>query len=53
MVIVIDLLCPDRNDSPPESPMVTHTDEERKIDRSRVTRLQLINIKGELVDVEN
>lgn len=53
MVIVIDLLCPDRNDSPPEVPMVPHIDEERKADRSRVTRLQLINIKGELVDVEN
>lgn len=53
MVIIVDLLHPDL-DSPEESQTVTQNiKEERKIDRSKVTRLQLINIKGELVDVEN
>jgi hypothetical protein len=52
MVLVIDILCPDRNDSPPE-PAKARRDEKPQIDRTRLTRLQLINIKGELVDVEN
>ena len=52
MVIIIDLLHPDQ-DSPAESSTVAHVEEERKIDHSKVTRLQLINIHGELVDVEN
>ncbi len=54
MVLVIDILCPDRYDSPTELPKVVRTDEKREqIDRKRLTRLQIINIKGELVDVEN
>lgn len=52
MVIEIDVLCPDRNDSPAE-PKKAHTEKQHITDRSRVTRLQIININGELVDVEN
>ena len=52
MVIELDILCPDRNDSPTE-PKKAPKDEKPQVDRTRLTRLQLINIKGELVDVEN
>jgi hypothetical protein len=52
MVVEINVLCPDLNESP--SPEVKpQREEERSIDRSRVTRLQVINIYGEIVDIEN
>lgn len=52
-MIVIDVLCPERNDSPTVEVEKPRADrQERSTDRTRVTRLQVINIKGELVDVE-
>lgn len=52
MIIEIDVLCPDQNESPQEPK--AHTEVlHSTIDLRRVTRLQIININGELVDVEN
>lgn len=51
MVYTIDILCPERNEAPvPE----TKADELREItfDRTKVTRLQVINIRGQIVDID-
>ena len=52
MVVEIDIMCPDRTESPKTEDQ-SQREKERSIDRSRVTRLQVINIHGEIVDIEN
>lgn len=54
MVIILDILCPDHDSSSAQK------EEEQQraprqvlVDKQKVTRLQVINIKGEIVDVEN
>ena len=51
-MITVDVLCPDQNESPKCEPHTHNTDEKPSTDRSRVTRLQVINLKGEVVDIE-
>jgi len=51
MVITIDILCPERTETLVPEPKA-HTDEKPTYDRAKVTRLQVINIRGQLVDVE-
>ena len=51
MVYTIDILCPERNEALVAEPKA---DDRKEItfDRTKVTRLQVINIKGEIVDIE-
>lgn len=51
MVYTIDILCPECNEVTPTEPKAQVV-EEHVFDRTKVTRLQVINIKGEIVDFE-
>lgn len=51
MFVVLDILCPERNDTDKE-PLAPEKKREEKIDRERITRVQVINIHGQIVDIE-
>lgn len=51
MVYTIDILCPECSDALVPEPEVVER-KEYAVDRTKVTRLQVINIKGEIVDIE-
>lgn len=53
MLIVLDILCPDRNDNTRTEQKAPESKREEKIDRERMTRVQVINIHGHIVDVEH
>jgi hypothetical protein len=54
MVINLDILCPDQDESPTRKTTESREEpKERSTDSGRRTRLQVININGKVVDVEH
>lgn len=53
MVIILDVLCPDRDAPDVRKEESQRTEKPVVVDKQKVTRLQVINIKGDIVDVEN
>jgi hypothetical protein len=51
MVIVLNVLNPELDDTAPAQPETADEVKTEKEDRTRLTRLQVISITGELVDV--
>lgn len=53
MVYTIDILCPEHNEVPGDEVPRAHTEEKPICDRTKVTRLQVINLRGQVVDIEH
>jgi|694.fasta_scaffold03047_26 hypothetical protein len=51
MVIVLDILSPDKEEVAPKKSEVTEQPKETLVDMQRLTRVQVISITGELVDM--
>jgi len=51
MIYTIDILCPERNEALVSEPKADERPE-LTFDRTKVKRLQVINIKGQLVDID-